>query len=60
MVTAEEVATLRVFLYDGDGSRRRTAASPWPEQLLPTVAGVPTDRGPEAFLEMVAGAKSSR
>ncbi|MCU1499089.1 MAG: hypothetical protein JWM47_3042 [Acidimicrobiales bacterium] len=62
-VTAEEVAAVRSFL------ARRASLDPAPRfdlaqrlafQLLPKVAGVPLDGGPERFLERVVAAKTSR
>lgn len=60
-VTAEEVAALRSFL-----GRRQELAPPYRAQLaqtlsfqiLPKVAGVPLEGGPEAFIERIVAAKT--
>lgn len=62
-VTAEEVAAVRSFLErrsDLDPSHRANLAQTLSFQLLPKVAGVPLDGGPERFLERVVAAKTSR
>jgi len=62
-VTAEEVAAVRSFLdrrCDLDPSHRANLAQTLSFQLLPKVAGVPLDGGPEHFLERVVAAKTSR
>jgi len=62
-VTAEEVAAVRSFLdrrRDLDPSHRANLAQTLSFQLLPKVAGVPLDGGPEHFLERVVAAKTSR
>ena len=63
MVTAEEIAAVRAFLGRRDQLapvHRNQLAITLADQLLPKVAGVPTERGPEAFLELVVAAKSNR
>ncbi|MEO6627773.1 MAG: RDD family protein [Aquihabitans sp.] len=62
-VTAEEVAAIRSFLVRRgtlDGNHRAQLAQTLSFQILPKVAGVPLDGGPEAFLERIVAAKSSR
>jgi len=62
-VTAEEVAAARSFLirrYDLDPAHRANLAQTLAFQLLPKVAGVPLEGGPEHFLERVVSAKTSR
>ncbi|CAN5693207.1 hypothetical protein BH10ACT1_BH10ACT1_02550 [soil metagenome] len=62
-VTAEEVAALRSFLArrsDLDPSHRADLAQTLAFQVLPKVAGVPLDGGPEAFLERIVAAKTVR
>lgn len=62
-VTAEEVAALRSFL-DRRGSldprSRADLAQTLSFQILPKVAGVPLEGGPEVFLERVVAAKTER
>lgn len=60
-VTAEEVAAIRTFLVrrsDLDPGHRANLAQTLAFQLLPKVAGVPLDGGPELFLERVAAART--
>jgi uncharacterized RDD family membrane protein YckC len=60
-VTAEEVAAVRTFLLrraDLDPGHRANLAQTLAFQLLPKVAGVPLDGGPELFLERVAAARA--
>lgn len=60
-VTAEEVAAVRTFLLrraDLDPGHRANLAQTLAFQLLPKVAGVPLDGGPELFLERVAAART--
>jgi len=62
-VTAEEVAAVRSFLMRRgqlDPSSRANLAQTLAFQLLPKVAGVPLEGGPEVFLERVVTAKSQR
>lgn len=62
-VTAEEVAAARSFLIrrgDLDPAHRANLAQTLAFQLLPKVAGVPLEGGPEHFLERVVSAKTSR
>jgi uncharacterized RDD family membrane protein YckC len=62
-VTADEVAALRSFLARRDtldpGSRADLAQT-LSFQILPKVAGVPLEGGPEVFLERVVAAKTVR
>lgn len=60
-VTAEEVAAVRTFLLRRaslDPGHRANLAQTLAFQLLPKVAGVPLDGGPEIFLERVAAART--
>jgi uncharacterized RDD family membrane protein YckC len=60
-VTAEEVAAVRSFLLrrsELDPGHRANLAQTLAFQLLPKVAGVPLDGGPEVFLERVAAART--
>ncbi len=60
-VTAEEVAAARTFLARRaalDPAHRASLAQTLALQLLPKVAGVPLDGGPEVFLERVVAARS--
>lgn len=62
-VTAEEVAAVRSFLVRRDQlepSRRADLAQTLAFQLLPKVAGVPLEGGPERFLERVVAARTTR
>jgi uncharacterized RDD family membrane protein YckC len=62
-VTAAEVAAARSFLVrrgDLDPTHRADLAQTLAFQLLPKVAGVPLEGGPELFLERVVSAKSNR
>jgi uncharacterized RDD family membrane protein YckC len=62
-VTADELAAVRSFLarrQELSPEHRANLAQTLSFQLLPKVAGVPLDGGPEAFLERVVAAKSSR
>lgn len=62
-VTVEEVAMARAFLERRDhldAFRREELARTISIQLLPKVAGVPLDGGPEHFIERVVAAKTSR
>lgn len=62
-VTAEEVAALRSFLGRRgqlDPMRRAELAQTLSFQVLPKVAGVPLEGGPEAFLERVVAARTAR
>ncbi|MBX3287638.1 MAG: RDD family protein [Actinobacteria bacterium] len=62
-VTADEVAALRSFLGRRgslDPMRRAELAQALAFQILPKVAGVPLEGGPEVFLERVVAAKTSR
>ncbi len=62
-VTAEEVAAVRSFLErraDLDATHRADLAQTLAFQLLPKVAGVPLEGGPERFLERVVSAKVGR
>lgn len=62
-VTADEVAAVRSFLVrrgELDPVHRANLAQTLSFQLLPKVAGVPLDGGPEAFLERVVAAKLAR
>lgn len=62
-VTADEVAAVRSFLGrrgELDGGHRANLAQTLAFQLMPKVAGVPLEGGPEAFLERVVAAKLSR
>lgn len=62
-VTADEVAAVRSFLIRRvglDPAHRANLAQTLAFQLLPKVAGVPLEGGPEHFLERVVGAKTSR
>ncbi len=62
-VSADEVAALRAFLArreELDPGHRADLAQTLAFQVLPKVAGVPLDGGPEAFIERVVAAKTSR
>lgn len=62
-VTADEVAAVRSFLgrrAQLDPGHRSNLAQTLAFQLMPKVAGVPLEGGPEAFLERVVAAKLSR
>ncbi len=62
-VTAEEVSAARSFLgrrWDLQPEHRAKLAQTLAFQLLPKVSGVPLDGGPEAFLERIVSAKTSR
>jgi uncharacterized RDD family membrane protein YckC len=62
-VTAEEVAAVRAFLgrrHQIDAGHRHQLADALARALVPKVAGVPLDGGPEAFLERVAYARALR
>ncbi|QXC61388.1 RDD family protein [Aquihabitans sp. G128] len=62
-VTQEELAAVRSFLarrHQLDPVHRANLAQALAFQLLPKVAGVPLDGGPEAFLDRVAAAKAGR
>lgn len=62
-VTAEEVAAARSFLVRRDQlapGRRADLAQTLAFQLLPKVAGVPLEGGPERFLERVVAARTAR
>lgn len=62
-VTADELAAVRSFLArrgDLAPEHRVDLAQTLSFQLLPKVAGVPLDGGPEAFLERVEAAKTRR
>lgn len=62
-VTADDVAAARSFLVRRnqlDPGRRADLAQTLAFQLLPKVAGVPLEGGPELFLERVVSAKTSR
>ncbi len=62
-VTADELAAVRSFLArraDLAPEHRADLAQSLSFQLLPKVAGVPLDGGPEAFLERVEAAKTRR
>lgn len=62
-VTADEVAAVRSFLVrraELDPVHRADLAQTLAFQLLPKVAGVPLDGGPEAFLERVVAVKLAR
>ncbi len=63
MVSAEELAAVRAFL-DRRGQlsplHRGQLAVTLADQLRPKVAGVPTEHGPEWFLEAVAAVKTAR
>lgn len=62
-VTADEVAAARSFLgrrAELDPGHRSNLAQTLAFQLMPKVAGVPLEGGPEAFLERVVAAKLSR
>ena len=62
-VTAEEVAAVRSFLARRaslDPGHRSNLAQTLAFQLLPKVAGVPLEGGPEAFLQRVVTAKLAR
>jgi len=61
-VTPEEVAAARSFLvrrHSLDPQHRANLAQTLSFQLLPKVAGVPLDGGPEIFLERIVAAKTS-
>lgn len=63
MVGAEEVAAVRAFLDRRSQltpEHRSQLASTLADQLRPKVAGVPTEHGPEWFLEAVAAVKTAR
>lgn len=60
-VTAEEVAAVRTFLvrrHQLDATHRANLAQTLAFQILPKVAGVPLDGGPEHFLERIAAART--
>lgn len=60
-VTAEEVAAVRSFLlrrHQLDATHRANLAQTLAFQILPKVAGVPLDGGPEYFLERIAAART--
>jgi uncharacterized RDD family membrane protein YckC len=60
-VTTEEVAAVRSFLvrrHQLDPTHRANLAQTLAFQLLPKVAGVPLDGGPEHFLERIAAART--
>lgn len=60
-VTAEEVAAVRSFLvrrHQLDPTHRANLAQTLAFQILPKVAGVPLDGGPEFFLERIAAART--
>ncbi len=60
-VTVEEVAAVRSFLlrrHQLDPTHRANLAQTLAFQILPKVAGVPLDGGPEYFLERIAAAKT--
>jgi len=60
-VTAEEVAAVRSFLlrrHHLDATHRANLAQTLAFQILPKVAGVPLDGGPEYFLERIAAART--
>jgi uncharacterized RDD family membrane protein YckC len=62
-VTAEEVAAIRAFLtrrLQLDPVHRHQLANSLAHQVLPKVAGIPMDGGPEALLERVAYARAFR
>ncbi|CAN5288402.1 hypothetical protein BH20ACT3_BH20ACT3_04950 [soil metagenome] len=62
-VTADELAAVRSFLgrrHELSAEHRANLAQTLSFQLLPKVAGVPLDGGPEVFLERVVAAKSVR
>lgn len=62
-VTADEVAAARSFLVRRDQldpGRRADLAQTMAFQLLPKVAGVPLEGGPERFLERVVAARTAR
>ncbi len=62
-VTADEVAAVRSFLVrrgELDAAHRANLAQTLAFQLLPKVAGVPLEGGPEQFLERVVAAKAAR
>lgn len=62
-VTADEVAALRSFLGRRDSldpRSRADLAQTLSFQILPKVAGVPLEGGPEVFLERVVAAKTVR
>jgi uncharacterized RDD family membrane protein YckC len=62
-VTAEEVAAVRSFLVrrgELDPHHRANLAQTLAFQILPKVAGVPLDGGPEHFLERIVAAKTYR
>ena len=62
-VTADEVAALRSFLGRRealDPRSRADLAQTLSFQILPKVAGVPLEGGPEVFLERVVAAKTQR
>lgn len=62
-VTAEEVAAIRSFLgrrAQLDPMHRAQLAQTLSFQILPKVAGVPLEGGPEHFLERIVSAKTNR
>ncbi len=62
-VTADEVAAIRAFLtrrHQLDPVHRHQLANSLAHQVLPKVAGIPTDGGPEVLLERVAYARAFR
>ncbi len=62
-VTSEEVAAVRTFLQrrsDLETGHRANLAQTLAFQLMPKVAGVPLEGGPEAFLERVVTVKLNR
>jgi uncharacterized RDD family membrane protein YckC len=62
-VTPDEVAAIRAFLgrrHQLDPMHRSQLANTLAQQLLPKVAGIPLDGGPELLLERVAYARAFR
>jgi uncharacterized RDD family membrane protein YckC len=62
-VTAEEVAALRSFLarrHQLTPEHRANLAQTLSFQILPKVAGVPLEGGPETFIERIVAAKTTR
>ncbi len=60
-VTAEEVAAIRAYLsrrHQIDTTARMEVAGALAQQVVPKVAGVPLDGGPDAILERIAYRKS--
>lgn len=60
-VTAEEIAAIRTFLlrrHSLDPSHRADLAQTLAFQILPKVAGVPLEGGPELFLERIAASRA--